>query len=597
MSLKTVESQVFPLKIVLNAKYTVDFFQREYVWTKKHMEDLISDLSLEFLRQWNQEHILSEVEKYDPYYMGEIVLAKKEDVNFSIIDGQQRITSLTLLLIYMKHTFGELENFPNEIDGLIYSNHYGEYKFNLNILDRRECMLGLYMKGCYDVKVSDTSSVHHLVERYSEIKDIWNDNIDNHNAVAFAYWLMEKVCFSKVWTNNDEFAYVIFETMNDRGLSLTQVEMLRSYLLAKIDEENDLRNKAMKKFDQAIRNLIDIKLSSKSKAEFEFFKVYLRTHYAEDMTQGKSDSDFVRIGKEFHRWIRDNSTLLKLENSNNFFDFVNQIEYFVYVYRKIYSLMASRNTSEYLYLIVNDDYGFTLQPALIMASVKYMDSDDIIERKIKIVSKYLTKLLSWRVWNQNIISQSALEADIYKLAKEIRNINIMDLQSHLENNPIDLPDLTNTPILNQQNKQKIKVLLALITEIVAVNSGAPDYMLNKKDIEIEHIWADAYEEHKDEFSEEGQFLNRRNTIGDLLLLPKSFNASYGKEPYSAKVKHYIEHNILAQSLSADKYEKNPGFLKFKESSKLAFKPYDDFKDNNITERTNLYRGILIWNWK
>lgn len=82
-----------------------------------------------------------------------------------------------------------------------------------------------------------------------------------------------KSSFSEVWTNSDEFAYVIFETMNDRGLSLTQVEMVRSYLLANIEER--YRLKAMKSFDEIIRKLMNIKLTSKSKAEFEFLRYIL----------------------------------------------------------------------------------------------------------------------------------------------------------------------------------------------------------------------------------------------------------------------------------------------------------------------------------
>ena len=72
----------------------------------------------------------------------------------------------------------------------------------------------------------------------------------------------------------------------------------------------------------------------------------------------------------------------------------------------------------------------------------------------------------------------------------------------------------------------------MITEIVARESKAPNYMLNKEDIEVEHIWSDHYNEHLDEFVSKDEFDNYRNNIGDLLVLPKSFNASYNKEPFS-----------------------------------------------------------------
>ena len=326
--------------------------------------------------------------------------------------------------------------------------------------------------------------------------------------------------------------------------------------------------------------------------------MYFRGHLAEDLSQAKnSQSDFIQIGKGFHRWVRDKSRLLGLRSSADFTAFISEIAYFARVYSKINDLILSRNTRDYLYLIVNNDYGFTLQPALILASIKYGDSDNIVTAKIKVVSKYLTKVLTWRVWNHWIISQSSLEAPVYDLCKTIRNMSIAELEEKLAEDPLNPPALNNVPTLNQQNRQKIKVLLSLVTEIVASNSGMPDYMLNKKDIEVEHIWANHFDQHTDEFESEQEFAAVRNSIGDLLVLPKSFNSSYGDAPYEEKVIQYFEQNILAQSLNPNKYHNNPGFKAFMESSGLPFKSYQSFTRNSINERADLYRKILYWNWR
>ena len=596
MAQKIVDSKSYPLKELFSDKFDVDFYQREYVWQRKQLEDLIIDLSSEFLKSWNATDSLEDIRDYDPYFMGEIVLSLQEGKRSSIIDGQQRITTFTILLIYLRKTFGDLDSFPrSDIEQLIYSDDYGTKRFNLDIEERKDCMLGLYQNGVYIPKESDPISVTNIVSRYDDLSECWDKRIDDTNAVAFTYWLMNKVIFSKVWTNSDDFAYVIFETMNDRGLSLTQVEMLRSYLLANIKPED--RKKSMTIFDDIVKCLISIKLNSKSKAEFEFFKMYFRSHLATDLSQGKNNnSDFTRIGKEFHRWIRDNSKDIGLNSSEDFVRFIDYISYYSKVYSKIYELINERNTNDYLYLIVNNDYGFTLQPALILASVKYQDSDETIIDKIKITSKYLTKVLSWRVWNHWVISQSSLEAPIYDLCKKIRNMDIETLSTFLDSDPIDLPDLENSPTLNQQNKPKLRVLISLITEIVAVNSGTPDYMLNKPNIDVEHIWADHYEQHMDDCKTESEFAVTRNNIGDLLVLPKSFNSSYNDAPYSVKVVQYFEQNILAQTLNGNKYKNNPSFLNFKEVSSIPFKSYDKFDRTAIEERANLYRSILLWNW-
>ncbi|WP_211247140.1 GmrSD restriction endonuclease domain-containing protein [[Mycoplasma] testudinis] len=239
-----------------------------------------------------------------------------------------------------------------------------------------------------------------------------------------------------------------------------------------------------------------------------------------------------------------------------------------------------------------------MQTALIIASIDFHDSDEVVEQKIQIVSKYLTKLLTWRVWNHMMISQSSLESSIYGLCKIIRRMSIDNLKKTLNEDPlIDSLKLENPPTLNQQNQTKVKVLLALITEIVAKESNESDYLLDKPKIEIEHIWNSHFEEHRDEFDNDADFKNVRNWIGDLLLLPKSINASHGDDPYEKKVKGYFGQNILAQSLNEDKYKNNPGFLNFIKRSNLEFKPYKEFKKQAISERAKLYEQILLWNWR
>ena len=176
-------------------------------------------------------------------------------------------------------------------------------------------------------------------------------------------------------------------------------------------------------------------------------------------------------------------------------------------------------------------------------------------------------------------------------------MDINDLKKIISNNPIDLPQLKNSPTLNQQNKRRLKTLIAMITEIVARESNSSDYMLNKENIEIEHIWSDHYDQHLDEFNTKDEFDNMRNNIGDLLVLPKSFNASYNDSSYKVKVEQYYSQNILAQTLNKKKYINNPDFMNFLKKSDLKFKPYEEFKKNSIIERSELYKAILLWNWK
>ena len=83
-----------------------------------------------------------------------------------------------------------------------------------------------------------------------------------------------------------------------------------------------------------------------------------------------------------------------------------------------------------------------------------------------------------------------------------------------------------------------------------------------------------------------------------MLLPKSFNASYGALDYSVKLEHYFGQNMLAKSLNQSSYSNNPNFLRKIKEHALAFKAYgaEEFKRLAIDERQSLYTAVaqVIW---
>lgn len=90
-------------------KFTIDYFQREYRWQEKHIKLLIEDLVTAFLKSYREEHLGPEIENYQCYYLGPVVFSHNNGKK-SIIDGQQRITSITLLLIYLNHRLIEIDD-------------------------------------------------------------------------------------------------------------------------------------------------------------------------------------------------------------------------------------------------------------------------------------------------------------------------------------------------------------------------------------------------------------------------------------------------------------------------------------------------------
>jgi len=152
------------------------------------------------------------------------------------------------------------------------------------------------------------------------------------------------------------------------------------------------------------------------------------------------------------------------------------------------------------------------------------------------------------------------------------------------------------------NGRQIHRLLARMTDYVEAQSGRAsryaEYIKRsgKNGYEVEHIWANHAERHKDEFQHPADFSEYRNRIGGLLLLPKSFNASYGDLEYQQKLEHYRGQNLLAQSLHAKAYEHDPGFRQFREGSGLAFKAHAEFKKSDLDDRQKLNQKLAerIW---
>jgi len=157
--------------------------------------------------------------------------------------------------------------------------------------------------------------------------------------------------------------------------------------------------------------------------------------------------------------------------------------------------------------------------------------------------------------------------------------------------------------LHGMNGRQIHRLLARMTDYVETRSGLPsryaEYVQRKgkNGYEVEHIWADHPERHEDEFEHPNDFQECRNRVGGLLLLPKTFNASYGDLPYKEKREHYLKQNLLAQSLHEKAYERSPGFLRLVKERGLAFHAHEDFKIADLDERQKLYRQLAeqIWN--
>src|SRR5213076_861922 len=100
--------------------------------------ELVEDLANKFLESHEPDNERSAVAEYGHYFLGSIIVSDKDGQKF-IIDGQQRLTTLTLLLIFLQHQLLDPEQ-RGQIADLIFSQKYGKRSFNLDIPERAACM-------------------------------------------------------------------------------------------------------------------------------------------------------------------------------------------------------------------------------------------------------------------------------------------------------------------------------------------------------------------------------------------------------------------------------------------------------------------------
>jgi len=590
------------LKEILDTqKYTIDYFQREYRWERKHIEQLLTDLEASFFSYYDSSHQRENVEQYNSYYLGPIVICGKDD-NLSIIDGQQRLTSLTLLLIYI---YNLQKGRPNSepIESLIRSTKFGKHSYNINIEERIECLDELLNKNEYNANDKD-ESVQNLVARYDDIKELFPDELKGNSLPFFIDWLKEKLVFVKIVAYSDENAYTVFETMNDRGLNLTPTEMLKGYLLSKIP------NQQKPVLNQQWRKRISELHEYEKFEDLEFFRAWLRAKYADTIRPGRkgaANEDFEKIGTSFHNWVKDKTQIIGLDKSTDFLDFVqNKFDLYSKIYLKITD--AEWTFSEelkHLYYIGCYGIAYSLSRPLLMSPIKTSDDEKTIDKKLELVARFIETFTVYRSVNYRTIAQSSIRYTLYSLVIEIRDKSTEELveifKSKIGEFDEDLSGVL-TLRLHQQNKSFIHYLLARITNYIEIESGISssfeNYMSDsiKKPFQIEHIWPDNFEAHKNEFDQRDEFYNNRNIIGGLLLLQKGTNQSFNNASYEEKLPHYLKQNLLAQSLHTECYKKNPNFLKFRESSGIGFKPHKNFEKNDLIERTKLCKQICDTIW-
>ncbi|MFH0297890.1 DUF262 domain-containing protein [Bradyrhizobium sp. 31Argb] len=582
-------------------KYTIDYFQREYRWRTKEIGELISDLTVRFLAKWQPSHGRAEVAKYPSYFLGPIIVSG-EGGGTSVIDGQQRLTSLSILLIWLHHGL-TLEEDRKQIADLIFTRQYGANSYNLDVPERTAAIDALYRQEPYN-RDGAPESVRNILDRYDDIDEAMPEEIKGPARAMFADWLIEQVYLVEIKSPSDDDGYAIFETMNDRGLPLSPTDMLKSHLLANAGSES-----VKVKLNALWKGRIDQLLKIDKEEDADAIKSWLRAKFADKIRErqaGAQPEDFDRIGTEFHRWVRDNGARLGLTDQSKFARFVERnFDFYTGWYLKLREAALTLTVGrEAIYC--NALANFTMQYPLMLAPIQTGDSDDVAWRKAMVVASFVDILIARRQWNGKSIDYNTMQYAMFLAMKEIRDCSAPEMADLLKKRlDADAPPFSyNTRFgLWSANKKTVRRFLARLTfwidQKVGVSSSLVAYLTSTgaQGYDIEHVIPDQHAPYVDMFPAEEDFQEYRNRLGDLLLLPRSFNRSYGDLPYPEKREHYLQQNVLAQTFHEKAYERNPGLRRLIEEWGIPFRPYDELKKIDLEQRQAVVTRLAeeVWN--
>ena len=420
-----IKAEAKNLSSLLKAKFTIDYYQREYRWKEEQVKGLINDLTERFEECYKQGNELSAIKGSSHYFLGSIIICNKEGQQF-IIDGQQRLTTLTLLLI---HIYRLLGNDEEQLTQLIFTKQDGQRLFHIDIperKERKECMDELLdnnnfeengeFKSVEDIKNSlkdeakQSESVVNIIDRFKDVIELFPYKSNDGRLRHFVVWLKKNAHLVVITPPSDADAYIIFETMNDRGLSLTPTEMLKAYILANIEDSTRQReaNQLWQKQVDDLQRLGRIH-NTRKEEDADAIRAWLHSRYADTIRERKRDAvplDFDLINTELHRWVRDNKEDLKLNVSDDFARFIEEdFEFYSRWYYHLRVAAIAEKGMEKGLEAVHYCADFTLQYPVLLAPLRREDSPQDIMQKLRITSAYLDILITRLIWNGRTIDK------------------------------------------------------------------------------------------------------------------------------------------------------------------------------------------------
>ncbi|MCY7381841.1 MAG: DUF262 domain-containing HNH endonuclease family protein [Microcoleus sp. CAN_BIN18] len=366
MNRVSIKGEEHPIRKIFSDDFVfiIPLYQRPYAWTKEEAGELLEDL-LTFLGDGNET-----IDELNPYFLGSIVLIKSEQPAAEIVDGQQRLTTLTILLAALRASLptehaNDLTTFLYQRGSLI-AGTPNRYRLTLREQDADFFKVYIQNEGGIN-KLKELNSAD-LMESQKLIKENAHLFLQRFQAIGeqccirLAQFIITQCFLVVVSTPDFDSAYRIFSVLNNRGLDLSLTDILKADIIGKIpqqqkqkytkkweDIEEDLGRELFKNLFSHIRMIKDKKKLNKSvlKDFQENINPAAPQQFIDEILAPYANafSEIVSLRYE---------SVWRAEEINQLFKFLDNIDNFDWIPPAIFYLSRNRNNPDNLVRFFTD---------------------------------------------------------------------------------------------------------------------------------------------------------------------------------------------------------------------------------------------------
>lgn len=530
--------------------YIVPDFQREFVWGKEEVESLFEDF------KEDSSNFTKETKDLTGYLLGNIVLIGngKEKV---IIDGQQRLTTLTLLFkaleIYAKDKVNEDTQYKshwynysvNLKKGYSVTSDLGEF-LELRIQHDNSLAFGDFyrrlMRDDYDKdeepeRVSDRN-IYTVYQRINELLE----EMTELEVIRLINYLSDNVFLIRTLAPNESKAFQLFEVLNDRGRSLEPLDLIKNMFLKIItkEEENEtIKREFLENWSQFNKNLELPAKRDKRKNKISSSKFLSNFILAYDGENKKKSALFEHFKTKQYSFSKEDLLSLskKLKDVSEIYAHIELKEYNYFI--------KDKGDNHYQLKILFDILGVEQAKAMLMPFY-FLKNDEDKRKVIDAVNRFIASILfSFTQTNrvESFIPRMVKKySEIQRLNEPIDElVNFIDEETKVYSHNIR-ETLPNKRLENRNGRTHSKATsLYRFLEAYFCNSVEAVYPTQGKKYSIEHIMSRklAIEDYNSlGFQDEEEFSQNLNRVGNLTLIYTTDNASLGNKTFKEKCPSY-----------------------------------------------------------